>query len=260
MFFNDLNPVAFNIFDFEIRWYSLAYIFGLIFALQYGKYIVKKNYFFNFKKEILDDFLPYAILGIIIGGRLGYIIFYDLYYYINNPLKVLYVWQGGMSFHGGLVGIIFITFYFIKNKNIQLFEFTDLLAIITPIGLFLGRIANFINSELIGVPTNLPWSVVFLKIDDVPRHPSQIYEALLEGLLLFILMNLIFKYKKIRGYISSFFLILYSLFRITAEQFRLPDEHIGYIFGFLSMGTILSLAMLVIGLTIFIHVKYTKQY
>jgi phosphatidylglycerol:prolipoprotein diacylglycerol transferase len=159
-----------------------------------------------------------------------------------------------------LIGIIFITFYFIKNKNIQLFEFTDLLAIITPIGLFLGRIANFINSELIGVPTNLPWSVVFLKIDNVPRHPSQIYEALLEGLLLFLLMNLIFKYKKIRGYISSFFLILYSLFRIIAEQFRLPDEHIGYIFGFLSMGTILSLAMLVIGLTIFIHVKYTKQY
>ena len=135
-----------------------------------------------------------------------------------------------------------------------------MLAIITPIGLFLGRIANFINSELIGVPTNLPWSVVFLKIDDVPRHPSQIYEALLEGLLLFLLMNLIFKYKKIRGYVSSFFLILYSLFRIAAEQFRLPDEHIGYIFGFLSMGTILSLAMLVIGLTIFIHVKYTKQY
>ena len=260
MFFNDLNPVAFSIFDFKIRWYSLAYIFGLIFALQYGKYIVNKNYFFNFKKEILDDFLPYAILGIIIGGRLGYIIFYDLNYYINNPLKILYVWQGGMSFHGGLVGVIFITLYFVKNKNLQLFEFTDLLAIITPIGLFLGRIANFINSELIGVPTNLPWSVVFLKIDDVPRHPSQIYEALLEGLLLFLLMNLIFKYKKIRGYISAFFLILYSLFRIAAEQFRLPDEHIGYIFGFLSMGTILSLAMLVIGLTIFIHVKYTKQY
>ena len=195
MFINDLNPVAFNFFEFEIRWYSLAYIFGLIFAFQYGKCIIKTNNFFNFKREILDDFLPYAILGIILGGRVGYIIFYDLYYYLNDPIKILYVWQGGMSFHGGLIGIIFITYYFVKNKNIKLFEFTDLLAIITPIGLFLGRIANFINSELIGTPTNLPWSVVFIKVDNIPRHPSQIYEALLEGLLLFLIINLIFKYK-----------------------------------------------------------------
>ena len=203
--------------------------------------------------------MPYAILGIIIGGRLGYIVFYDLYYYLNNPIKILYVWQGGMSFHGGLIGIIFISYYFIKNKNIKLFEFTDLLAIITPIGLFLGRIANFINSELIGTPTNLPWSVVFVKIDNIPRHPSQIYEALLEGLLLFLIINLIFKYKKIKGYVSAIFLILYSLFRISAEQFRLPDEHLGYIFGFLSMGTILSLIMLFSGLIIFIYVKYNRQ-
>ena len=259
MFINDLNPVAFNIFEFEIRWYSLAYIFGLIFAFKYGKYIIKTNNFFSFKKNILDDFLPYAILSIIIGGRLGYILFYDLYYYLNNPIKILYVWQGGMSFHGGLIGVIFITYFFIKNKNIKLFEFTDLLAIITPIGLFLGRIANFINSELIGTPTNLPWSVVFVKIDNIPRHPSQIYEALLEGLLLFLIINIIFKYKKIKGYVSAYFLILYGLFRISAEQFRLPDEHLGYIFGFLSMGTILSLIMLFTGLIIFIYVKYNRQ-
>ena len=128
-----------------------------------------------------------------------------------------------MSFHGGLIGVISITYYFIKNKNIELFEFTDLLAIITPIGLFLGRIANYINSELIGTPSNLPWSVIFIKIDNIPRHPSQIYEALLEGLLLFLIINLIFKYKKIKGYVSAIFLILYSLFRIFAEQFRLPE-------------------------------------
>ena len=167
--------------------------------------LLKQIIFLVLKREILDDFLPYAILGIIIGGRLGYIIFYDLYYYLNNPIKILYVWQGGMSFHGGLIGVIFITYYFIKNKNIKLFEFTDLLAIITPIGLFLGRIANFINSELIGTPTNLPWSVVFVKIDNIPRHPSQIYEALLEGLLLFLIINLIFKYKKIKGICFSYF-------------------------------------------------------
>ena len=259
MFINDLNPVAFNIFEFKIRWYSLAYIFGLIFAFQYGKHIIKKNNFFSFEKEILEDFLPYAILGIIIGGRLGYIIFYDLYYYLNNPIQILYVWQGGMSFHGGLIGVIFITYYFTKNKNTELFEFTDLLAIITPIGLFLGRIANFINSELIGTPSNLPWSVIFIKIDNIPRHPSQIYEAFLEGILLFLLINLIFKYKKIKGYVSAFFLILYGLFRIVSEQFRLPDEHLGYIFDFISMGTILSLVMLIIGTMILFYVKYKKQ-
>ena len=203
--------------------------------------------------------MPYAILGIILGGRVGYIIFYDLYYYLNDPIKILYVWQGGMSFHGGLIGIIFITYYFVKNKNIKLFEFTDLLAIITPIGLFLGRIANFINSELIGTPTNLPWSVVFIKVDNIPRHPSQIYEALLEGLLLFLIINLIFKYKKIKGYVSAIFLILYGLFRILAEQFRLPDEHLGYILGFLSMGTILSFIMVLTGLIVFIYAKYNKQ-
>tara|TARA_B100000963_G_scaffold356906_1_gene378001 strand:+ start:789 stop:1571 length:783 start_codon:yes stop_codon:yes gene_type:complete len=259
MFINDLNPIAFNIFQFEIRWYSLAYIFGLIFAFQYGKYIIKKNNILNLQRETLDDFLPYAILGIIVGGRLGYIIFYDLYYYLNNPIKVFYVWQGGMSFHGGLIGVILITYYFIKNKNIELFDFTDLLAIITPIGLFLGRIANFINSELIGTPSNLPWSVIFVKIDNIPRHPSQIYEAILEGLILFLVMNLIFKYRKNKGYVSAIFLILYSLFRILAEQFRLPDEHLGYIFGFISMGTILSLGMLITGLIIFTYVKYNKQ-
>jgi len=259
MYINDLNPVAFYIFEFEVRWYSLAYIFGLIFAFQYGKYIIKKNNFFSFKKEILEDFLPYAILGIIIGGRLGYIIFYDLYYYLNNPIKIFYVWQGGMSFHGGLIGVISITYYFIKNKNIELFEFTDLLAIITPIGLFLGRIANYINSELIGTPSNLPWSVIFIKIDNIPRHPSQIYEAFLEGLLLFLIINLIFKYKKIKGYVSALFLILYGFFRIIAEQFRLPDKHLGYIFDFISMGTILSLVMIIIGLMILIYANYRKQ-
>ena len=164
-----------------------------------------------------------------------------------------------MSFHGGLIGVISITYYFIKNKNIELFEFTDLLAIITPIGLFLGRIANYINSELIGTPSNLPWSVIFIKIDNIPRHPSQIYEAFLEGLLLFLIINLIFKYKKIKGYVSALFLILYGFFRIIAEQFRLPDKHLGYIFDFISMGTILSLVMIIIGLMILIYANYRKQ-
>ena len=163
-----------------------------------------------------------------------------------------------MSFHGGLIGVVLISCYYIKKKNIELLNFTDLLALIAPIGLFLGRIANFINSELIGTPTNLPWSVIFIKVDNIPRHPSQLYEALLEGFFLFLILNLIFKFKKIKGYISAYFLIFYSLFRIISEQFRLPDEHIGYMLGFLSMGTILSILMLFVGLFIINHVKNSK--
>ncbi len=258
MFINNLDPVAVSFFGFDIRWYSLAYIFGLIFSFQFGKLLIKKNTFFNFNFKILDDYLPYSILAIIIGGRLGYILFYDLIFYINNPIKIFYIWQGGMSFHGGLIGIVLVSILFIKNRKIEFLLFTDLLALIAPIGLFLGRIANFVNSELVGTPTNLPWSVIFIKVDQTPRHPSQLYEAFLEGLLLFVLLNIIFNFKKTKGYISAYFLILYSLFRIFSEQFRLPDEQLGYIFSYISMGTILSFVMFIFGLIILINVKNFK--
>ncbi len=258
MFINNLDPVAITLFGLDIRWYSLAYIFGLIFGIQYGKFLIKKNNFFNFDNNILDSYLPYAILGIIFGGRLGYILFYDLDFYLRNPVEIFFIWRGGMSFHGGLIGVILVTAIFTNKKKIEFYKFTDLLSIITPIGLFLGRIANFINSELIGTPSNVPWAVVFIKVDEIARHPSQIYEALLEGLLLFILLNILFNFKKIKGYISACFLIFYSFFRILSEQFRLPDEHLGYIFDTISMGTILSLIMLLIGLSILFNVKNHK--
>lgn len=258
MFVNNLDPVAISLFNIDIRWYSLAYIFGLIFSIQYGKFLINKNNFFKFEKDILDDYLPYAILGIILGGRIGYILFYDLAFYIKNPIEIFYIWQGGMSFHGGLVGIILISLYFVKKKQIDFYVFSDLLALISPIGLFLGRIANFINSELIGLPSNLPWSVIFVKIDQIPRHPSQLYEALLEGIMLFVILNLIFKFKKIKGYISAYFLILYSFFRIVSEQFRLPDEHLGYVLGNLSMGSVLSIIILLIGIFILRDVKNSR--
>ena len=258
MFINNLDPVAISLFNIDIRWYSLAYIFGLIFAIQYGKFLIIKNNFFEFEKDILDDYLPYAILGIILGGRIGYILFYDLAFYIKNPIEIFYIWQGGMSFHGGLVGIILISLYFVKKKQIDFYIFSDLLALISPIGLFLGRIANFINSELIGLPSNLPWSVIFIKIDQIPRHPSQLYEALLEGIMLFAILNLIFKFKKIKGYVSAYFLILYSFFRIISEQFRLPDEHLGYVLGNLSMGSVLSIIILLIGILILRDVKNSR--
>ena len=258
MFVNNLDPVAISLFNIDIRWYSLAYIFGLIFSIQYGKFLITKNNFFKFEKDILDDYLPYAILGIILGGRIGYIFFYDLAFYIKNPIEIFYIWQGGMSFHGGLVGIILISLYFVKKKQIDFYVFSDLLALISPIGLFLGRIANFINSELIGLPSNLPWSVIFVKIDQIPRHPSQLYEALLEGIMLFLILNLIFKFKKIKGYVSAYFLILYSFFRIISEQFRLPDEHLGYVLGNLSMGSVLSIIILLIGIFILRDVRNFK--
>ena len=258
MFVNNLDPVAISLFNIDIRWYSLAYIFGLIFSIQYGKFLITKNNFFKFEKDILDDYLPYAILGIILGGRIGYILFYDLAFYIKNPIEIFYIWQGGMSFHGGLVGIILISLYFVKKKQIDFYVFSDLLALISPIGLFLGRIANFINSELIGLPSNLPWSVIFVKIDQIPRHPSQLYEALLEGIMLFVILNLIFKFKKINGYVSAYFLILYSFFRIVSEQFRLPDEHLGYVLGNLSMGSVLSIIILLIGIFILRDVKNSR--
>lgn len=258
MFVNNLDPVAISLFNIDIRWYSLAYIFGLIFSIQYGKFLITKNNFFKFEKDILDDYLPYAILGIILGGRIGYILFYDLAFYIKNPIEIFYIWQGGMSFHGGLVGIILISLYFVKKKQIDFYVFSDLLALISPIGLFLGRIANFINSELIGLPSNLPWSVIFIKIDQIPRHPSQLYEALLEGIMLFAILNLIFKFKKIKGYVSAYFLILYSFFRIISEQFRLPDEHLGYVLGNLSMGSVLSIIILLIGIFILRDVRNFK--
>jgi len=258
MFVNNLDPVAISLFNIDIRWYSLAYIFGLIFSIQYGKFLITKNNFFEFEKDILDDYLPYAILGIILGGRIGYILFYDLAFYIKNPIEIFYIWQGGMSFHGGLVGIILISLYFVKKKQIDFYVFSDLLALISPIGLFLGRIANFINSELIGLPSNLPWSVIFIKIDQIPRHPSQLYEALLEGIVLFVILNLIFKFKKIKGYVSAYFLILYSFFRIISEQFRLPDGHLGYVLGNLSMGSVLSIIILLIGIFILRDVKNSR--
>jgi len=258
MFVNNLDPVAISLFNIDIRWYSLAYIFGLIFSIQYGKFLITKNNFFEFEKDILDDYLPYAILGIILGGRIGYILFYDLAFYIKNPIEIFYIWQGGMSFHGGLVGIILISLYFVKKKQIDFYVFSDLLALISPIGLFLGRIANFINSELIGLPSNLPWSVIFIKIDQISRHPSQLYEALLEGIMLFTILNLIFKFKKIKGYVSAYFLILYSFFRIISEQFRLPDGHLGYVLGNLSMGSVLSIIILLIGILILRDVKNSR--
>ena len=183
MFINNFDPVAFQIFSLEIRWYSLSYIAGILLGWVFCKKKLIKDQKF---KDLFDDLITYLIFGIIIGGRLGYVFFYNLEYYSENFFEIFMIWNGGMSFHGGLIGTIAATFLFSKKNKINTFIFLDLIALVSPIGLFLGRVANFINSELYGKPTELLIGVKFIKVDNIYRHPSQLYEALFEGLILFL--------------------------------------------------------------------------
>ena len=245
MFTNNFDPVAFNLIIFEIRWYSLSYIFGVFFAWIYViKFIIKDRDV----KILFDDLITYIIFGIILGGRIGYVLFYNFDYYINNVLEILYIWNGGMSFHGGLIGVAIATYIYTKKKKLNTIIFLDYISLSAPIGLFFGRLANFINGELVGKPTNDTWGVIFPNIDNILRHPSQLYEALLEGILLFIILNIIFfkKHYKI-GQCSLLFLVFYGFFRILSEFFREPDIQMGYLIGQISMGMVLSLLMIIIG-------------
>jgi len=254
MFTNNFDPVAFQIFSLEIRWYSLAYIMGILLGWFYckSKLIKDKNLY-----NLFDDFITYLIIGIILGGRLGYILFYNLNYYLQNPLEIFMVWNGGMSFHGGLIGVILVTLIFSKQHNLNHFVFLDLVSLSAPIGIFFGRIANFINSELYGRETDFFWSVRFIVIDNLKRHPSQIYEAVFEGIVLFLLLGYFAKknYLKNPGLISSMFLIFYSLFRFMTEFFRNPDPQIGYIALNLTLGQFISFIFLVFGGILFFYKK-----
>ena len=259
MFINNFDPVAIQIFSVEIRWYSLAYIIGIIL----GWILSKKFFLSNIQlKEKFDDYITYLIIGIIIGGRLGYVFFYNFNYYSNNIFDVIKIWQGGMSFHGGLIGVVVASILFAKKYNHNPFNYLDIVSIVAPIGIFLGRIANFINSELYGIETNLPWAVKFVKIDNLYRHPSQLYEALFEGLILFLIL-IYFRNKgliKVPGLISGLFLIFYSAFRFVIEFIRVPDQQLGYLFFDLTMGQLVSIIFLLIGIYLVI-MKYenTKE-
>ena len=256
MFTNNFDPVAFNLFAFEIRWYSLSYIFGILLGWFYCKNFLIKDKNIS---ALFDDLITYLIIGIILGGRLGYVIFYQTLIFLNDPFYIFYIWQGGMSFHGGLIGIITSTYFFSKIKNISFFYLSDLITLVAPIGLFFGRIANFINGEVMGKPTNGNWGVVVTEIDNVRRHPSQLYECILEGIILFILLNLIFFKKNYKIGTTSFaFLFFYGIFRFISEIFREPDTHLGYIIGSYSMGMLLSLAMVFISIILFYKINETK--
>jgi len=258
MFTNNFDPVAFQIMSFEIRWYSLAYIAGIVIGWSLCKkiFIQKSNI-----NEKFDDYITYLIIGIIIGGRLGYIIFYNFDYYINNILDIFKIWEGGMSFHGGLIGVIISSIIFAKKTHQDSFLYMDLVSLVAPIGIFFGRLANFINSELYGNATEVPWAVTFIQVDNLSRHPSQLYEAILEGIILFLIL-LHFRKKKFLekpGLISGLFLIFYSVFRFFVEFFRVPDEQLGYLIFNLSMGQIISLIFILFGIILFYFKNENKQ-
>lgn len=249
--FPDLDPVIFQVGIFALRWYSLAYLVGILLAW----WLVRQMSLFSkstFTVLKVDDFLGYAVAGIVLGGRLGYVLFYNLFYYLEHPLEILCVWNGGMSFHGGLLGVVIATWVFCKQRKINLFMVADMLCAVAPIGLFLGRIANFINSELYGrVTHSVPWAIIFPTGGAEPRHPSQLYEAAFEGVFLFIVLNLVWwkseKYRNRYGFTAGLFFTLYALGRFVLEFFREPDAHLGFFAHYFSMGQMLCLPMLALG-------------
>ena len=257
MFINNFDPVAIEIFSLEIRWYSLSYIIGIII----GWYLAKNFFVKSEIKEKFDDYITYVIIGLIVGGRLGYVLIYNFEYYLNNIFDIFKIWQGGMSFHGGVIGIIISSIIFSKKNNQNFFEYLDIIALVSPIGIFLGRISNFINSELYGYETSMPWGVQFIQIDNLYRHPSQIYEAILEGIILFLILLFFWSKEKhkIPGKLSCFFLIFYSIFRFIVEFFRVPDEQIGYLILNFTMGQLISFVFFIIGIFLYFLINDTKK-
>ena len=249
----NINPIAFSIGPIDIYWYGLAYMAGMVFGLFYALKIVefqKNKCGLLVTKKNIDEIFIWIVLGIIIGARLGYVFFYNFDFYFNNPLYILSFWKGGMSFHGGAIGVIIAIISFSKYYKIPILELGDIICAVVPIGLFFGRLANFINGELWGKETSVYWGVIFPNAGNIPRHPTQLYEAALEGIVLFIVLLILLNNNglKKRGLISGFFLFFYSTSRILVENFRVPDSHIGYIYQNITMGMILSSPFLIAGL------------
>ena len=267
MIVHNFDPVLIDLGLFQIRWYSIAYILGIIIGWVYATKIIKlttinKYNFEQIKISHFNDLIIYLLIGIVLGGRLGYVFFYNLEYYSQNLLEIFKIWHGGMSFHGGLLGIIVSIIFFSKKSKTNFFKLADIVSCVAPIGIFLGRIANFINGELYGKISTLPWAVIFSNGGSVARHPSQIYEAILEGIILFILINYLALKKQLlfkAGYISGFFLVSYSILRIFSENFREPDMHLGYFFNYFSMGVILSSITFLAGCFIILFIKNNEQ-
>lgn len=260
--FPQIDPVIFAIGPVAVRWYGLGYVAGILFAWWYGRRLVSNPHLWRngtapMTPADLDDFVIWAAIGIVVGGRLGYVLFYDFARIVADPLSVLAIWQGGMSFHGGFLGATIAMIAFARRRGIPVWSMMDTIACGVPVGLGLVRIANFINSELWGRVTDMPWAVLFPNGGPLPRHPSQFYEAILEGLVLFLLLRFLThgrKKLKTPGIVSGTFVAGYGLSRITIEFFREPDAHIGYLAGgWLTMGMVLSLPMLILGIWAVTH-------
>ena len=247
--FPDVSPIIFSIGPVVIRWYSLAYLAGIVIGWLLIKRNVKRNGL-PLSQENIEDFIFYLTLGIIAGGRLGYVLFYGGNVFWQNPLLIFELWKGGMSFHGGVLGVIIATWLFARKINYKFLALTDLIVLYAPIGIFFGRLANFVNDELWGRVTNVPWAIKFPNGGYLPRHPSQLYEAFFEGVLMFLILNFLWRYQWVRqknGFVSSLFIIFYGVFRILMEQFREPDAQMGFYFEYFTMGQILSIPLIILG-------------
>ncbi len=255
--FPNIDPVIFSVGPLAVHWYGLGYVVGIMFAWWYGKKLLRNHRLWGnnqppMQPEALDDFVIWAALGVVLGGRIGYVLFYNFSYYLSNPLAIPAVWDGGMSFHGGILGTTIAMIWFARSRGIKVWSMFDVIAAGVPVGLGVVRVANFINSELWGRVSDVPWAFYFPNGGPEPRHPSQLYEAFLEGFVLFfVLLLLVWVGKKLKapGFIAGTFVLGYGLSRIIVEFFREPDAQLGYIFGgWLTMGMILSLPMVLIGL------------
>jgi len=242
-----INPTIINIGPLQIRWYGVMYILAFLASYFLVRYQIRKKRL-NIDINTVNDLFLFLIIGLIIGARLGYVIFYNLPFYLSHPLKLFAIWEGGMSFHGGLIGIIFSGLIYIKKHRVDFWAIADLIVVTAPIGLGLGRLGNFINAELYGRVTNVPWGMIFPTGGDLPRHPSQLYQFFLEGILLFLILWWIKDFSFKKGTLFCLFLLLYSSFRFFVEFFREPDPQLGLIFSFITMGQILSIFMGISGL------------
>ena len=263
MFYHNLDPILFDFGFLEVRWYSLAYIFGILIGWWYGKIIIIKK-FQTFEKKfnltLFDDLITYLIISIILGGRLGYVIFYDMNYYLKNPFDIVKIWQGGMSFHGACLGVGFTTWLFCYHHRCSFIHIMDLLLPWVPVGLFLGRLANFVNGELPGRVTEVSWAVIFKHTDWLPRHPSPLYEALGEGVCLGVLLYCVAQLKR-KGMVTCSFLMGYGLIRSVLECFREPDPQIGYLWSYFTLGQFLSMAMMVVSMVmVFMVMRPSLRY
>jgi phosphatidylglycerol:prolipoprotein diacylglycerol transferase len=254
--FPAIDPVAIAIGPLAIRWYALAYIVGLVIGWRYCLHLADHPPGRVARGDV-DDFLVWATLGVVLGGRVGYVLFYQFGYYSQHPLEALYLWHGGMSFHGGALGVTIAILLFTRVRAIPIFAFSDIICAAIPIGLFFGRIANFINGELFGRPTNVPWAMVFPNGGPVPRHPSQLYEALSEGLLLFLLLFVAERCgaRRHAGIVTGLFLAGYAVARMSGELFRQPDIQLGFLIFGTTMGQLLSIPVLIAGIAVIVWAR-----